>query len=457
MGAKLSVLLAALALAACGSNGSSVSSGGAGSGAGGVTSASGGSSDSGGSSAGGAAGGTTSSASTGTSTAPLTVTGPLKVLFSMPLSGTLADQALVWGAAAQLAQSEINKVPLMKTLTLDIQDSQMTPATAVTMAQTSLDSSHASVYLTAEGTAAADAVLLATLPKPVITLASTASGQQLVTDDTTDSWFRTCDSVTLEGNAIARAALDKGATTMAILEGNNPYTLGCAAAAAAYFQQNGGTVTATVQFPYAPSPTYNYAADLATASAGSPDVIYLVPHPAVGITFLKAWTAAGTGKFAGQWYLNEDLSTSAIPTNVGVANVEGIRGVKPAGDDAANAIMLAAFTAAYGTTSGDPTIPRVASTYDAVYLMALAIAQAGTSTDVNAIRTALRSVANPPGTVVGPGQFAQAVALIQAGQDINYEGASGSCDFDVNGDVMPAMAEWQLEKGNFTILRTFSP
>ena len=404
---------------------------------------------------------TSTDTSVATSTDTKTVTGPTTVLFSIPATGSLADQAVVWEAAAQLAQTEINNAGglLGPKLTLDIQDSQMTPATAVTMAQTLLDSAHASFYLTADGTAAADAVLLAsaTLPKPVITLASTAGGVQLITDDTTDSWFRTTDSVTLEGNAIARAALDKGAKTMAILVGQNPYTLGCAGAAAAYFAANGGTVTATVQFPYAPSPTYNYAADLATAAAGAPDVIYLAPHPAVGISFLKAWTASAAGKFAGQWYLNEDLATSAIPTNVGVAAVEGIRGAKPAGNAASYETMVAAYTAAYGTSSGNPRIPRVAETYDAVYLMALAFAQAGTTTDVDAIRAALRAVANPPGTVVGPGQFAQAIALIQAGEDINYEGASGPCDFDANGDVDPPMAEWQLQGGQYVTLRTFTP
>ena len=46
-----------------------------------------------------------------------------------------------------------------------------------------------------------------------------------------------------------------------------------------------------------------------TASAGAPDVIYLVPHPAVEIAFLKAWTAAGTGKFAGQWYPSRSFRT----------------------------------------------------------------------------------------------------------------------------------------------------
>jgi ABC-type branched-subunit amino acid transport system substrate-binding protein len=177
----------------------------------------------------------------------------------------------------------------------------------------------------------------------------------------------------------------------------------------------------------------------------------------VGITFLKAWTAAAAGKFAGQWYLNETLRTPAIPTNVGVAATTGMRGVCPAGNAVADAVLIAAFNAEYGTTSGDPTIPRVAENYDAVYLMALAIAQAGTSTDVDAIRTALRAVANPPGIAVGPGEFVKAIALIQAGTDINYEGASGTCDFDDQGNVNPALAEWELQGGNFTVLRTFSP
>jgi hypothetical protein len=92
-----------------------------------------------------------------------------------------------------------------------------------------------------------------------------------------------------------------------------------------------------------------------------------------------------------------------------------------------------------------------------VYLMALAIAQAGTSTDVAALRTALRAVANPPGEVVGPGEFAKAIAFIKAGTDINYEGASGTCDLDEQGNVNPLMAEWQLQNGTFTVLRTFSP
>jgi branched-chain amino acid transport system substrate-binding protein len=388
-----------------------------------------------------------------------TVIGPVTVGFLMPATGSLADQAAVWEMGVQLAQTEINNAGglMGRPLVLDIRDTMFDNPTAVAEAQAMLDTGHASALLTADGTAPVIAVLQATLPKPAIVMASTASGDELVGLDTTDSVFRTVASVSLIGGGTARAALDKGAKTMAILQGNNPYTLGVANAAAAYFTKGGGTVTAQVMFPYAPDPTYNYAADLATASAGNPDVIYLVPHPAVGISFLKAWTVAATGRFAGQWYLNETLRTTAIPTNVGVAATNGMRGVVPAGNAAGNAAMIAAFTAAYGTASGDPTIPRVAENYDAVYLMALAIAQAGTTLDVDAIRIALRSVANPPGVVVGPGDFAKAIGLINMGMDINYEGASGTVDLDDQGNVNPLLAEWQLESGAFTVLRTFSP
>ena len=48
---------------------------------------------------------------------------------------------------------------------------------------------------------------------------------------------------------------------------------------------------------------------------------------------------------------------------------------------------------------------------------------------------ALREVAMAPGEKVGPGEWAKAVALIKDGKDIDYDGASGSAEFDEYGDV----------------------
>ena len=98
---------------------------------------------------------------------------------------------------------------------------------------------------------------------------------------------------------------------------------------------------------------------------------------------------------------------------------------------------------------GEPTHPYSGETYDAVVLIALAAAKAGNTTDATAIRDALRSIANPPGAVVGPGVdgIKQALMLIADGKDINYEGAGGTVDFDDNGDVVGPIEIWKVEGG----------
>ena len=69
--------------------------------------------------------------------------------------------------------------------------------------------------------------------------------------------------------------------------------------------------------------------------------------------------------------------------------------------------------------------------------MALAIEKAGAA-DRGLISAALREVANAPGMVIRPGEWAKAREAIAAGEDINYEGASGAIEFDENGDVAGA-------------------
>ena len=66
--------------------------------------------------------------------------------------------------------------------------------------------------------------------------------------------------------------------------------------------------------------------------------------------------------------------------------------------------------------------------------MALAIEKAG-STDRRAVADALMELNDPNGEVVGPAEWEKAKKLIADGTPINYQGASGSVDFDEKGDV----------------------
>jgi len=111
---------------------------------------------------------------------------------------------------------------------------------------------------------------------------------------------------------------------------------------------------------------------------------------------------------------------------------------------AAGTAFEAAYEAEYGAT---PPLPFMREIYDAVYLVALA-AEKADSTDPTAIRDAIRDVANAPGETVSPGTdgYKAALALLDDGKDINYEGAAGPVDLDANGDVLiGAIETWHVD------------
>ena len=86
--------------------------------------------------------------------------------------------------------------------------------------------------------------------------------------------------------------------------------------------------------------------------------------------------------------------------------------------------------------------------YDAVVVAALAAAKCeadGQEITPVCIRDNLRAVANPPGAPVIPGatSIQNALDLLQQGEDINYEGAAGSVDFDEFGDVVTPIEVWK--------------
>jgi hypothetical protein len=85
--------------------------------------------------------------------------------------------------------------------------------------------------------------------------------------------------------------------------------------------------------------------------------------------------------------------------------------------------------------SGPITIGYTADTYDTAVLAALAIERAGTADDAAKVRDALYDVSSK-GTAFGPGGVGEALAAIQAGTDIDYDGASGPVDLDDGGDVI---------------------
>ena len=96
------------------------------------------------------------------------------------------------------------------------------------------------------------------------------------------------------------------------------------------------------------------------------------------------------------------------------------------------------------------------TSFDAVMLSFLAALQ-GHSANPTAIKTNLRSVSGPPGVKVTYLQLAQAIKLILAGKQIDYQGVFGPVDFDSHGDVGAALFKiWKYNGKTTSTLKTFT-
>lgn len=99
-----------------------------------------------------------------------------------------------------------------------------------------------------------------------------------------------------------------------------------------------------------------------------------------------------------------------------------------------------------------------AAVYDGAFLFALATIKASQRMEDPAsvtglqIRDAMKELNEPDGEeiLVGPEEFAKAVAAIHEGRPINYRGASGPCDFDAYGRARNAISHWRVTQGQAT-------
>jgi branched-chain amino acid transport system substrate-binding protein len=81
----------------------------------------------------------------------------------------------------------------------------------------------------------------------------------------------------------------------------------------------------------------------------------------------------------------------------------------------------------------------------------LAIAKAREATGTG-IRDNIRKISQGAGAKVD--SAVEGLKLLAQGKEINYEGASGPCDFTESGDILDAKFRYeQVEKGKLKLLR----
>ena len=135
----------------------------------------------------------------------------------------------------------------------------------------------------------------------------------------------------------------------------------------------------------------------------------------------------------------EDTTPETTAPATGGGELEGMKGTTPKGADVSAWIpAVNDFWVAKGNAELTD-FNYAAESYDAVVVMALAVAQAGT--DGSAFAQEIVDITGAPGEKCTA--FAECLALIEAGTGIDYDGVSGPHDFNGNGEPL---------KGSYAVL-----
>ena len=280
------------------------------------------------------------------------------------------------------------------------------------------------------------AATAAGIPGGVVMISPSASAPALTTLEDNDLVFRTTPSDAFQGVKLADLLTSKGISDVALTYVNNDYGKGLADVFAAQFTANGGTVTANIAHEDGKA---DYRAELGQlAASGSENLIVLAYISGSGLTILQQANESGnfTTYFGGDGMIGDALAGA----NVG--NFVATRAGAYAGESADVYTRLATEAGA------DPSATYAPQAYDAGFLLALAVQKNGNA-GREGLSAALREVASPPGEKILPGEWAKALELLAAGQDIDYEGAGGPLDFDEAGDVDGIIVEVVWENGTF--------
>ena len=378
----------------------------------------------------------------------------VKIGGSFGLTGGLAPYSPSLVDAARLAEREINDnggILDGQTLEILVVDDQTNPQAAVDAAQKLVSVDNIAAMIGPFGSSQVLAVANnVSVPNGVPQVAPTATSPKLTDLDDDDYIFRVVASDAYIGKVMADVVLERGLKTVSLMYLNNDYGVGLADTFRRTFTENGGTLSGDIAFE--PNKA-SYRGELASIATDGAEALVLIAYPADGGTTILR--QALENAFFESFVLTDGMKEQAVLDEIGAENLAGSFGVAPEAPPETNAVQN--FNAAYGDFSEHEVDSLfIRETYDATIILALAIEKAG-STGRDAIRDALREVANPPGETVLPGEWAKAKELIAAGTDIDYQGAAGPHDFDEVGDVDGTVGVFEVTGSGFETVKVITP
>jgi len=350
--------------------------------------------------------------------------GILKIGNILPQTGNLAFLGPPEFAGVELAVKEINDAGGVLGNDVEVFDGD-SGDTTTNIAVTTADE-HLQRGVDAVIGAASSGVSLTFIDKVtgagVIHFSPANTSPAFTTYDDNGLYFRTAPSDLFQGAVLAEVAANDGSTKPAVLALQDAYGEGLANAFTSNFTNAGGSLALdpVIYDPQAAS----FEAEVGKVAASKPDAVVLIGFEE-SKKIVQELIKQGIGPDKVQLYLVDGNLTNTLGEGLPDGILEGTKGTLP-GAQASDELRAALLEV-------DPALvdfSYAAESYDAVTVIALGAAAAGSdcATDIAA---QLQAVTND-GTACT--SYADCLAKIEAGEDIDYNGASGPIALDENGD-----------------------
>ena len=246
-------------------------------------------------------------------------------------------------------------------------------------------------------------------------------------DDNGGYYTRTAPPDNLQAQALGDLATADGFSDVAIIALNDAYGQGFANDLVTQLEASGATVVANVA--YDPSGTV-FDSDVQQLVDAGPEAIVLIAFPDTGSLVLQAMIEQGIGPAEVQIYLTDGLQSSDLASKVDPANAAVLEGVKGTAPSAAPPGGAAWFADAFASFAPEADTIFASYAYDCLMIFALAAQTAGT--DDPAVWVSSLNGVTKDGEKCD--NYAACLALIEAGTDIDYDGASGALNFTDAGE-----------------------
>lgn len=366
---------------------------------------------------------------------------PLRLGVLTPLTGAGGFDGPRMLKAMQSVAEEINGAGglLGRKIELVVEDDQTNPEAAVRAARKLIDVNRVPVIM---GTWAS-AVTTAVAPvcwesKAFLT---TVSGADSITQLPHQGYLiRTQPNNALQAAKHGEFMLGLGVKRIYIMSIQSPFAAPTQAKLKETVEKGGATFAGALIYE---KDKTTYRSEVDQALRTRPDIVYVNGYaPDVSVILRDLYRAGFSGPRFAQSYSVTSKVLEALPAEV----TEGVYTVAPSSDIGSPAFDLAVKRLGIPAPDGYET-----QATDWISLVSLAIAKSGKA-EGTAIRDSVRSISQGSGEKVY--SAVDGLKAIAAGKEINYEGASGSCDFNEIGDIIDCKFRFQIvEKGQFRFLK----